>query len=222
MKSAAEPRGSTMASVIALQGSRLHQRAGSHSLCVVLHGYGMQASEMEDWLLPHLAAVRPLLDVLFLQAPVQWNASSSRFVPSWLSYVHEFHGTKEDVVDARLLEQHLFDIRKGIDAVKGPYTEVLLVGLSEGGCVALELAARYDFQAVVTLVSYRRRDFSHLPLKCPWHALIAQQDEVFPAWAAATTEDATSLLSVDDDHFLHKTDQEVVAFLLRSIQKCLS
>ena len=122
-----------MASLPALQGSRLHQRTGSTDLCVVLHGHGMMASEMEEWLLQFFADEFPRLDVVFLQAPTRWNAAASRFLPSWLAYQQEFDGKQEDSIDTDALLRTLADLERAVqhlNNVSRAYRGTICLGLT--------------------------------------------------------------------------------------------
>ena len=88
--------------------------------------------------------------------------------------------------------------------------------------MVLEMAARMQLRAVLSLVAYRRSDFRQLPLQCPWHALLARRDQVFPSWAARTTSQAHAVSHVDDDHFLASSHEEVLAFLRSAIAPYVS
>ena len=171
-------------------GLRGHRRepatADRDMLCVVLHGHGMRALEMVEWLQQPLCAALPSVEFLFLQAPVSWQTSSQQFLPAWLEYLGEYVGANEDDVCS----------------------------------VALELAFRLPLAGVVTLVSHRLRQNSDAKLLCPWYALTASRDDVYPpTWAnrQLIRGDAQSWHIVDDDHYLGDTSEEVVAFVRRAI-----
>lgn len=76
------------------------RNVATESLCIVLHGHGMEAQEMQDWLASPICANFPATQFVFLQAPSKWHSGSSMFLPSWFSYIEEFAGEREDVIDA--------------------------------------------------------------------------------------------------------------------------
>ena len=209
-------------------GLRGHRRepatADRDMLCVVLHGHGMRALEMVEWLQQPLCAALPSVEFLFLQAPVSWQTSSQQFLPAWLEYLGEFDGANEDDVCSEALAETTASLTEVIGSLGGGRGDsnprVVLLGLSEGGCVALELAFRLPLAGVVTLVSHRLRQNSDAKLLCPWYALTASRDDVYhPTWAnrQLIRGDAQSWHIVDDDHYLGDTSEEVVAFVRRAI-----
>ncbi len=194
-------------------------------LCVVLPGHSMTACDMADWWdSTDVAARFPHMEVVFLQAPTRWCAASSLFVPSWFDYLGDFGGACEDPVSLPALAATLEGLARTIAKLSSDMgadgtSAVALVGLSEGGCVALELGCRLRFACVVTLVAYRRSESASAPLLSPWFALVAAHDAIFARpWATSCLAGAAWKISVDDDHYLHSAVPEVGTFLASALR----
>jgi len=189
-------------------------------LCPVLHGHGMEAREMVEWFEP-LFETWPSVYFLFLQAPCRWHGASGQFLPGWFDYVAEHEGAQEDEISAESLQgslQALEDVVRAEAASLG-ISRVACLGLSEGGCMALELARRLPLHGVVTLVSHRRSEHASEPLTCPWLALTAKKDSVYAApWALAHLPQASRWVVVDDEHYLEESDEAVKEFLHESLR----
>lgn len=193
--------------------------ASTNKVCVILHGHGMTAQDMQEWL-QELGLFQENMHFVFLQAPSTWYAPGSRFIPSWFTYVEEFDGVREDIISHSSLEAVLHSLCSCIHMALSTLSRTLsnqvrvqdtiCAGFSEGGCVALELASMLPFKAVLTLVSHRRSHRVDRDLLCPWYALTATKDEVYsPPWALEHMHAATVWQKVEDDHYLHSSDAAV-------------
>jgi predicted esterase len=188
-------------------------------LCIVLHGHGMQARQMVEWFEGDLCSALPMVGFLFLQAPTSWQVSSQEFLPSWLKYLREYDGEREDDICQEDLARATSELRAAVEheaAAVGGLRKVVLLGLSQGGCMALELACLLPLAGVITLVSHRLRYHSHARLLCPWFALTARRDDVYsPQWATVhlLRGEARMWQSVEDDHYLQASDAETHRFL---------
>ena len=188
-------------------------------LCPVVHGHGMEAREMVEWFEPFFEKWHAV-HFLFLQAPCRWHGASAQFLPGSFVYVAEHEGAKEYYISAEGLQcslQALEDVARAEAASLG-LSRVACVGLSEGGCMALELARRMPLHGVVTLVSHRRSEHASEPLTCPWLALTAKKDSVYAApWALAHLPQASRWVAVDDEHYLAESGEAVKEFLHASL-----
>lgn len=203
-------------------GMRGHLRVPSSAqrdlLCIVLHGHGMRAQQMVEWFEEDLCPKLPSVEFLFLQAPVSWQISSQDFLPSWLKYLKEYDGEREDDLCEERLRQATADLRSIIEreaSAVGGTRGTALLGLSEGGCMALEVACLVPLAGVITLVSHRLRYSSDTKLLCPWFALTASRDDIYRSnWALEHLRrgDAHKWKIVDDDHYLQHSDGETDAF----------
>ena len=193
--------------------------------CVVLHGHGMSALEMEEWWEGlQIRAALGRTSFCFLQAPTKWHAASSLFLPSWFTYVQEFGGAQEDRICLQDLEASLQALEFVLPKALGrcaPHldiSQVSCVGLSEGGCMALELARRIPFKSVVTLASYRRSDFEGERLLSSWRALVAVEDAVYHrSWTERSLAHAQVRRDAPDEHYLHNSSEAVASFLCESL-----
>jgi hypothetical protein len=81
--------------------------------------------------------------------------------------------------------------------------------------MALAVAERVAVAGVLTLVAYCRGP----PPRCPWLALCASRDAVYrPEWAGASLAHA-QLCEVDDDHYLHGSDDRVMRFVAAGLKQ---
>lgn len=193
----------------------------SRRICVVLHGHGMTAKDMEDWV-KHLGLFQEDMHYVFLQAPSQWYAPASRFLPSWFTYAKEYDGVAEDEICKTAADTMLTGVAIAVKTALqhldcgADLAETICTGFSEGGCVALELATFVPFKAVITLVSHRRSERVRAPLLCPWYALTAKGDTIYdPSWALQHLASTRYWETVDDEHYLHASDEAVRFFLLK-------
>ena len=194
------------------------QPRGRHTWTLVfLHGYCMRARALRASL---RRARPPGWRVVLPQAPRRPLPDGSR-APSWQDYLSDSGGAREDGVDpgaaaatrARLRAL----LRREARRVAGGLTRVVIGGLSQGGCVALDLCAFVQPAAVVTLVAHRPKLSAARPLKCSWHALTAEDDDVFPAsWAHASLPEAATWERVPGGHFLERGQE--ASFLRRTLR----
>jgi predicted esterase len=185
--------------------------AGKHlHTFIFLHGFKMKAEEMLDvfvWLSKRLTTWRFVLP----QAPMMAiSAHGGEETYSWFDYLTDNAGSKEDTVDIFSLRSMRFELQQLIATESALFegdASLVIGGLSQGGNMALHLAANADFKAVVTAVACRLSQSMPRDLRCPWYALIASRDDVFPSsWSKMLMEGATKTKIVDDSHYLENTD----------------
>jgi len=205
-------------------------------LVICLHGMGQSALEMAAWLQKDVV---PLLDLsspvvfAFLSAPLEDPEEGS----SWLLYTMQADGEVEDDVCEQSLASTLRQVLDDIEKLCQHFQVAgcALLGYSQGGNIALACRALQDMceleedkanvsriDVVLTLASHRLSVTpcdDDLTISCPWLALTARQDEVFPSsWAHATLGDAEHWKEVDDDHYLNESGPaiaELVNLMLR-------
>ena len=180
-------------------------------LCVVFHGYAMDSDSMLEW----VDSCSTDMDLLVLDAPVREGDQQQ-----WFVYENDHEGRAEDAVCSADLEKTLQEVSQLVSQVAGARLEqnrVVALGLSEGGCFALELGARLDLAGIVTLVSYRRQQHGAPPTNCPWHALVATDDSIYPcSWASRA---GARVVRVPDDHYLHKCGERASNFIEDSLAR---
>ena len=185
---------------------------------IFLHGFLMTAGEMLD-LFVDLSKLLPTWKIVVPQAPnLPITAHGGMMANSWFDYLTDHDGAKEDTVDIFGLRKIKSELQKLVEAENSLLptgTLSTLGGLSQGGTLALHLATHLNVKAVVTLVACRLSQSMVRPLKCAWHAVVAERDEVYrSSWAKSLMTGVSTLRTVDDNHFLEKTD---VCMLLHTI-----
>ncbi len=165
-----------------------------HALTLVfLHGFGMTSQEMAEEFAGVFSA-HPAVRFVFPQAPtLAVTAYGGEESPSWYDYLTDREGDDEDVAEmcsvkaekARIQRLLWREVRRGVPLVVG--------GLSQGGCLALDIATTSAprLKAVITCAAHRLFHSRMKPLAAPWYALSAERDETFPAsWAAPRPDEA--------------------------------
>lgn len=195
---------------------------------VFLHGFAMCAEDMAVDLAP-VAAQLPWLRIVVPEAPaVPVTAYGGDEYRSWFDYLTDREGDAEDVVDASTVRAARNNIQRIVwrehnYARKHAFpAKVIIGGLSQGGCLALDLATREkQLTGVVTAVAHRLYLSRSRPLLCSWHALFAEEDDVFPlTWAAPRSTDNVLLtVSEGSDHYLAKG--ELTPFIVKAVQRAV-
>lgn len=177
---------------------------------VFLHGFKMEAKDMLD-VFVDLSKEMPTWRFVLPQAPllaITAHGGAQSF--SWFDYLTDQEGLREDTIDIFGLRRMKVELQSLASSEKGLLPEgrrVVMGGLSQGGTMALHLAASSEFQAVVTAVACRLSCSTTRPLKCPWHALVASADDVFPSsWSNALMKGVSTVRTVVDNHYLEQTD----------------
>ena len=172
---------------------------------VFLHGYGMEAEELLG-VFQGLSA--PGWRFVLPRAPGR-NAEGR---PAWFRYLFEEPSPDADyeVEGVEEMKEALLPLLRRERGLLGRAVHV--GGLSQGGCAALALAAAAEpglAAGAVTAVAQRLAGDAAArpwPAGLPWQALVATEDEVFPArWAAALRAGA-QVTEARDNHYLEATD----------------
>jgi len=193
--------------------------AGKHdNTLIFLHGFKMAAKELLDTF-GNLSKLLPTWKFVLPQASeMAITAHGGAAAYSWYDYLTDHEGAKEDTVDIFGLRKTKLELQRLVaaeNALLPAGTLVTLGGLSQGGTLALHMATYLEAKAVITVVACRLSQSLVRPLKCPWHAVLAREDDVYsPSWARPLMIGATSTQTVDDNHYLENTE---LAPLLYSI-----
>ena len=177
---------------------------------IFLHGFKMTAKEMLDTFVD-LSKLLPTWTFVLPQAPeLGITAHGGTTSYSWYDYLTDHDGAKEDTVDIFGLRKMKIELQKLIateNALLPAGTLSTLGGLSQGGTLALHMATHLEARAVVTIVACRLSQSMVRPLKCPWHAILARDDEVYHwSWAKSLMTGVSTTKTVDDNHYLEKTE----------------
>ena len=185
--------------------------SGKHeNTFIFLHGFKMEAKEMLEVFVDLSKELTSWRFVLPQAPSIPITAHEGVESFAWFDYLTDHGGVQEDTVDifgVRRMKVELQRLMAAENALLPINTLVVLGGLSQGGTMALHMAAHSEIKAVVTAVACRLSHSMARPLKCPWHALIASEDDVFPSsWSQVLMEGASTVQTVDDSHYLEKTD----------------
>jgi len=185
--------------------------SGNHyNTFIFLHGFKMEAREMLD-VFVELSKTLSTWRFVLPQAPcMPITAHDGAESFSWFDYLSDRGGFQEDTVDIFGLRKMKVELQHLVafeNAMLPGGSLAVIGGLSQGGTMALHLAAHSDLKAVVTAVACRLSHSMSRPLKCPWHAVVASEDDVFPAsWSKPLMAGVSEVLTIDDTHYLEKTD----------------
>jgi len=192
--------------VISIDPSDESARRHPDLIVIFLHGFSMSASDMAEEFVELFSKFKRIRFV-FPEAPmIPITAHGGEMAHSWFDYISDHNGTREDVISLRTLRNQRFTLMNLIASEKQRYRDapLLIGGLSQGGCMALDLATRLNnLVGVVTCVAHRLFISKSRPLLAPWYALTADQDEVFPkSWAAPSSRETALHTVVQSDHYL--------------------
>ena len=142
---------------------------------------------------------------------------------SWYDYLTDFEGQQEDVACSHSLRISIFRVLRILHNIKHRYPDVplLLGGISQGGCVALEAAATDPCDAVFTIVSHRISSRRHRRIACPCSCLVAMDDSVFPSsWARDCLPENCQVVEVHGDHW--QENSAMVPFIENQIRSAMT
>jgi pimeloyl-ACP methyl ester carboxylesterase len=199
--------------------------AGRHlRTFVFLHGFKMEASEMLS-VFSIISESLPTWRFVLPQAPdTAITAHEGQETISWYNYLSDTGGESEDTVDIFSLRSVRMALQKLVSAETALLPDkkgLVLGGLSQGGTMALHMATFVQCQACVTAVACRLSNSVYRSLKCPWHALVASRDDVFPwTWSQKLMKGSASVQVVDDTHYLECTEVgDFFLEILRGLEK---
>jgi predicted esterase len=139
----------------------------------------------------------------------------------WFAYLTNREGAGEDLIDSRQMRWARYRLLGLVDYNGMDPRDTVVIGISQGGCMALELSAYQEFAAVITVVSHLTYVTSHTSLLCPWFALVGSRDSVFPprAWAGRELHRATKIATCPFGH--HVPCRVAVLFVLNAVRDAL-
>jgi predicted esterase len=193
------------------------QPVGTHEATLIfLHGLGMSAEDISCDLAA-VAAKLPWLRVVVPEAPMRpVTAYGGIEHRSWFDYLTNREGEAEDAVDTQTVRTARGVIQQLVwrECAAAP-VPIILGGLSQGGCLALDVACRdASLAAVVTGVAHRLHLSLARPLLCPWYALIASDDVVPMSWAYPASQDGAHV-TVSDSADL--SNGELAPFIIQAV-----
>lgn len=133
----------------------------------------------------------------------------------WYSYLTDRQGEGEDLVDTRKLRWSRGELLALLNLHSVDLERLVVIGISQGGCMALDLASHVRVMAVVTVVSHVLYATRPRKLLAPWYALVCERDDVFPRrWAGTDLHKAARAEVHPHDHFVPL--EASTRFVLRS------
>ena len=147
---------------------------------VLLHGWGADANDLVSVGKLLTEGLKDRFEIVSFSAPHPHPSGSGR---QWYPlYPHEWEQVLNAVLD---LERRLNDLCfKQI-----PLNKTLLLGFSQGGAMALEIATRIKFKGVFAISSYPHPDWKPLKDMPPIFLYHGNMDQVVPKEASQKTFD---------------------------------
>jgi dienelactone hydrolase len=131
---------------------------------------------------------------------------------SWFEYTTDFNGIKEDRINMNTLIIQRYRMINLIRRIAKKYhngdtSKIIIGGISQGGCLALDISTFIKLKCVITFVSHRIYPTIKKKILAPWYCLIATKDDIFrKEWVNILS--ANYVKEVDDDHYLVNTDTD--------------
>lgn len=193
---------------------------------VLLHGFGCRARDLRD-LVDRITASCPTVLVVTPEAAVlPITAHGGASCRAWYDYMTEFGSGREDLAGEATLRLAVARIGAliGQCRAKFPGARICAAGISQGGCLAIELAARGLVSAVFSMVAHpltaggRSASMRLEACGAEWHSLLAAADSVFSLeWMRRLHRCAQSVTVVEGDHWL--SDDVLGAWLTERLEK---
>tara|TARA_Y100001968_G_C19092262_1_gene588287 strand:+ start:92 stop:697 length:606 start_codon:yes stop_codon:yes gene_type:complete len=142
---------------------------------ILMHGWGADAQDLIPFGKLLTEGVKDRFEIISLSAPQPHPSGLGR---QWYPlYPHEWEQVPNAVFDLeRRLNNFCFE--------QIPLSKTLLLGFSQGGAMALELATRIKFQAVFALSSYAHPEWQPLKDMPPIFLCHGNMDQVVPVEAS--------------------------------------
>ena len=147
---------------------------------VLLHGWGADANDLVPFGKLLTEEFRDLFEIVSLSAP---QPHPSGFGRQWYPlYPHDWEQVPNAVLDLEMRLNNLF-------SEKIPLEKTLLLGFSQGGAMALDLATRIQFEGVFALSSYPHPKWQPLIYMPPIFLCHGNMDQVVPKEASQKSFD---------------------------------
>ena len=178
---------------------RLNSESATNRL-VLLHGWGADANDMAPLGQLLTEGLKGTFEIVSFSAPELHPSGTGR---QWYPlYPHKW----EEIPNAVLgLERRL----KNLCLKKIPLNRTLLLGFSQGGAMALELATRNKFMGVFALSSYPHPEWEPLKEMPPIFLYHGNIDQVVPEAASQKTIDILQKKGVKSELYIFEGGHEV-------------
>ncbi len=183
---------------------------------VLLHGWGADAQDLLPIGKLLTQEFNEGFEIVSISAPQKHPSGSGR---QWYPlYPHEWEKVPNAVLD---LERRL----KNLCFKKIPLNKTLLLGFSQGGAMALELASRMKFKGVFALSSYPHPNWLPLPPNKmpPIYLCHGKMDQVVPKSASERSFDILLNYGIESDLYLfdggHEINNDLINYCREIIKK---
>ena len=167
---------------------------------VLLHGWGADAQDLVPVGKLLTEGFRDLFEIVSLSAPQTHPSGSGR---QWYPlYPHDWEEVPNAVLDLEMRLNNLF-------SEKIPLDKTLLLGFSQGGAMALELATRIKFDGVFALSSYPHPMWKPLKYMPPIFLCHGNMDQVVPKEASQKSFDILKGNGNESDLYFFEGGHEI-------------
>ena len=181
---------------------------------VLLHGWGADANDLVHVGKLITDELKDSFEIVSLSAPQPHPSGLGR---QWYPlYPHEWEQVPEAVLD---LERRLNNIYSS----QIPLSKTLLLGFSQGGAMALELAIRNKFEGVFALSSYPHPDWKPLKDMPPIFLYHGNMDQIVPKEASQKSLDILFKAGAKSELYLfdggHEISNDLIDHCRRKIKE---
>ena len=181
---------------------------------ILLHGWGADAHDLMPVGKLLTDGLKDRFEIISLSAPHPHPSGSGR---QWYPlYPHEWEQVPNAVLD---LEKRLNNLCTN----QIPLDKTLLLGFSQGGAIALDLATRIKFQGVFALSSYPHPDWEPIKNMPPMYLCHGEMDEVVPKAASEKSLDILLKKGIKSELYFfdggHEINNDLINYCRRKIEK---
>jgi len=178
-----------------------------NNLIICLHPYNISTKNVKFYLKNVQKKIKEKLE----NKNIKWlfPKANNLHTKSWFNYIKEYDGLKEDIIDIQSLIKSrirlIYYIKKMIKKYNVNKSNIIIYGISQGGCMALDLCNYLKFKKVITVVSYRMTISCKKKILCKWIAINAKYDDIYNYnWCKDSYKQAEKIINIHDDHYLFK------------------
>tara|TARA_B100000700_G_scaffold224779_1_gene247919 strand:+ start:1801 stop:2409 length:609 start_codon:yes stop_codon:yes gene_type:complete len=181
---------------------------------VLLHGWGADAQDLVTVGKSLTEGYKDYFEIVSLTAPQPHPSGLGR---QWYPlYPHDWEQVPSAVAD---LERRL----NKICCEQIPINKTLLIGFSQGGAMALELAYRFNFAGVFALSSYPHPNWEPLKDMSPIFLCHGNMDEVVPKSASQASFDILLKNKIKSELYFfdggHEINGELIEYCRKKIKQ---
>ena len=181
---------------------------------VLLHGWGADAEDLVPVGKLLTEGFQDRFEIVSLSAPQHHPSGTGR---QWYPlYPHEWEQVPNAIID---LERRLHNLC----LKKIPLDKTLLLGFSQGGAMALELAFRNKFEGVFALSSYPHPDWQPLKYMGPIFICHGNMDQVVPKEASQKSFDILMKNGIKSDLYFfdggHEINHNLIEYCRKNIKQ---